>query len=87
MYDKIGDTDDFNKFVADIVTDAAHSKPDIENEIALDSDNVGITQMYDFQVQRMLAAVKKTPSGAEILLYSLFRNCSFKICPDNSSYF
>ena len=69
LYDKIGDTDDFNKLFADIAKDSAYSKSDIENDIVLDSDNVGITSIYDFQVQQMLAAVKKTSSGAEILPY------------------
>ena len=78
LYDMIGDTDDFNTFFADIAMDSTYSKSDIDNDIVLDSNNVGKTPIYDFQVQRMLAAVKKTSSGAEILPYWLFTNCSFK---------
>ena len=75
MYDKIGDTDDFNKFFADIAMGSMYSM----SNFVLDSDNVRITPIYDFQVQRMLAVVKKTSSSAKILPYWLFRNCSFKL--------
>ena len=53
LYDMIGETDDFNKCFAVIATDSTYSKSDIENYIVLDSDNVGITPIYYFQLQRM----------------------------------
>ena len=77
--DKIGVPDDFNELFADIATDSTYLKSDIKNDIVLDSDNVGIMPIYDFQVQQMLKAVKKTSSDAEVLHYWLFRNCSFQL--------
>ena len=78
----VGDENVINKFFADIATDPVYNKQGIIDKLIIGNQTEAdkLHHVQDFEIQRLLAAIKKTSSGDEpILPYWLFKNCSFAL--------
>ena len=76
----VGDENVSNKLFADIATDPVYKKQEIIDKLIIGNQAEAdkLHHVEDFEVQRLIAAIKKTSSGDEpILPYWLFKNCSF----------
>ena len=82
LFSCVGDENVISKFFADIATDPVYNKREILHKPVIDktAEASKLHHMEDFEVQRLLVAIKKTSSGDEpILPYWLFKNCCFAL--------
>ena len=65
LFSRIGDVNDINKFIADITTGPVYNKQEVMDKLVVGNpaEASKLHHMEDFEVQRLLVAIKKTSSG------------------------
>jgi hypothetical protein len=82
MCSNIGTVEQFNNYFADIATDPGYNKLEIETMIAptpLDFDTTAYNSLEPFEVERMLASLKRTSAGPNSPPCWVLKQCSVEL--------